>query len=169
VAGRFETWLAGGKAAAPVNTKSERPQRVSPDRRFPGSRYGLPATGPGSVASLGRRLVALFVDCVLATLITTLFVHPASLNPDHVQNLNYWSLLTWYVITVVGTGFFATTPGMFLLGIQVARVDGRPTLLPLRAIVRAVLVATIIPGVVWDADRRGLHDKVAGTIVLTTR
>ncbi|HEX5119724.1 MAG TPA: RDD family protein [Pseudonocardiaceae bacterium] len=169
MAGRFETWLAGGKAAAPTNTKSDQSRQDSPDRQFPGRRYGLPAGGPGSVASLGRRLVALFVDCVLATLITTLFVHPASLNPDHVQNLNYWSLLTWYVITVLGTAFFGVTPGMVLLGIRVARVDGRPMLLPLRALVRAVLVATIIPAVVWDPDRRGLHDKAAGTIVLTTR
>jgi uncharacterized RDD family membrane protein YckC len=170
VAGRFETWLAGGRAAAPANTKSEQqPKRARPDGPFPGRRYDLPAVGPGSVAPLGRRLVALIVDCVLATLITTLFVRPSGLTPDHVQNLNYWSLLTWFLTTVVGTGFFGATPGMLLSRIQVARVDGGSMLLPLRAAVRAVLVALIIPAVVWDGDRRGLHDRAAGTIVLSSR
>ncbi|HKN95782.1 MAG TPA: RDD family protein [Pseudonocardiaceae bacterium] len=164
MAGRFETWLAGGKLAAPTNTKSEQS-----DGRFPGQRYDLPAAGPGSVASLGRRLVALIVDCVLATLVATLFVRPGALTPAHVQSLNYWSLLTWFLITVVGTGFFATTPGMLLLGIHVARVDGGSMLLPLRAAVRAVLVALVIPAVVWDRDRRGLHDRAVGTIVLSSR
>jgi uncharacterized RDD family membrane protein YckC len=149
-----------------VDTRSE---RSTPNESPPGSTYDLPAHGPGSVASLGRRGVALIVDCVLATLVTTLFVRTGAPTPDHVQNLNYWSLLTWFLITVVGTGFFGVTPGMLLLGIHVARVDGGSMLLPLRAIVRAVLVAVIIPAVVWDRDRRGLHDRAAGTIVLSSR
>lgn len=166
MAGRFETWLAGGKAAAPANTRSK---QAPSDESFPGQRYDLPAAGRGSVASLGRRLAALIVDCVLATLVTSLFVRPAGLSPDQVQDLNYWSVVTWFLITVIGTGFFGTTPGMLILGIQVARVDGGSMLLPVRAMVRAVLVALIIPAVVWDRDRRGLHDKAAGTIVLASR
>jgi uncharacterized RDD family membrane protein YckC len=176
VAGRFETWLAGGKAAAPANTRSDQPKPDQPksdqpesDRPYPGRAYGLPVAGPGSVAALGRRLLALLVDCVLAALVTTLFVHPGTLTPEHVQSLNYWSLLAWYLITVIGTGFFGVTPGMLLLGIQVARVDGGSMLLPLRAMVRAALVAVIVPAVVWDGDRRGLHDRAAGTIVLSSR
>lgn len=121
------------------------------------------------MAPLGRRLVALFVDCVLATLITSLFVRIGTLSAAHVQYLNHWSLVTWFLITVVGTAFFATTPGMFLLGINVARVDGGSRLLPVRAAVRALLVAVLVPAVVWDRDRRGLHDKVVGTIVLSSR
>jgi uncharacterized RDD family membrane protein YckC len=115
---------------------------------------------------MGRRLAALVIDCVLATLITSLFVHPDLTHPEHT---NYWSLLTWFLITVVGTGFFAATPGMVMLGIGVARVDGASYVLPLRAALRALLVAFVVPAVIWDYDRRGLHDKVAGTIVLTTR
>lgn len=164
MAGRFETWLAGGKAAAPA----VRPVPEQDRDRYPGQRYGLPADGPGSVASLGRRLVGLLIDCVLAELIAFLFVRTGGTVAEHAQTLNYWGLLAWYLITVIGTGFFAVTPGMLLAGIRVARVDGGAMLLPLRALVRAVLVVVVVPAVIWDGDRRGLHDRAAGTIVLRT-
>lgn len=165
--GRFETWLAGGKAAAKpqVNTDGGAPERTG----HPGQRYDLPATGVGAVAGLGRRLAGLVVDCVLAALVTSLFVRVPIPHGAAVQTMNYWSLLTWLLITVVGTTFFGVTPGMLLLGIRVARLDGAPMLGPVRAIARAVLVALIVPAVVWDGDRRGLHDKAAGTIVLAAR
>jgi uncharacterized RDD family membrane protein YckC len=128
----------------------------------------LPAVGPGSVAPLGRRLVALIVDCVVAALVTALFVRPDLAHPSAVQTANYWSLLVWFLMTVVGTTLFAATPGMLLMGIRVARVSGT-ILPPWSAAARAILIALIIPAVIWDVDRRGVHDKVAGTIVLTIR
>lgn len=115
---------------------------------------------------MGRRLGGLLVDCVLAELVTSLFAH---VRLDAPQTLNYWSLLTWFLITVIGTSFFGTTPGMVLLGIRVARLDGRPMVGVWRAVIRAVLVALVVPAVIWDGDHRGLHDKAANTIVLAAR
>jgi uncharacterized RDD family membrane protein YckC len=170
VTGRFETWLAGGKAAAkPQVAQVVTDGAAVTDSRYPGERLDLPATGVGAVAGLGRRLGGLLVDCVLATVVTSLFVHVQFTRPDTVGALNYWSLLAWFLITVVGTGFFGMTPGMVLLGLRVARLDDRPLLGPWRAVIRAVLVALIVPAVIWDGDRRGLHDKAAGTIVLAAR
>ena len=167
--GRFEQWLAGGKFTAAPKPPAPAPSSGDePGTGHPGERYGLPERGVGAVASLGRRLLGLIADCVIAALVTSLFVR-GGLRPDDVQTFNYWSLLTWFLITVIGTGFFALTPGMALVGIRVARIDGGGMLLPVRAIVRAVLVALVVPAVVWDADRRGLHDRAAGTIVLTAR
>ncbi|HEX5401400.1 MAG TPA: RDD family protein [Pseudonocardiaceae bacterium] len=127
----------------------------------------MPERGPGSIPSMGRRLLALIVDTVFATLVTSLFVHTGSLSPDHVQTLNYWSLVTWFLLNVIGVGFFAASPGMVLLKLRVARVDGASYVFPLRAAVRTVLIAVLLPAVVWDRDHRGLHDKVAGTIVVS--
>jgi uncharacterized RDD family membrane protein YckC len=167
VTGRFEAWLAGGSAAAKPQVSA-----VDPDGgaqgglRYPGQRYDLPASGAGSVAGMGRRLSALLVDCVLATLVTSLFVH---VRFEAIQTLNYWSVFTWFVLTVAGTSLFGATPGMALLRLRLARVDGHPTLPPWRAAARAALVALIVPAAIWDADHRGLQDKAAGTIVLATR
>lgn len=161
---RFGNWLAGGPAATPSAQESPKPDEA--DTRYPGQRYGLPASGVGSVAALWRRLVAFVVDCVLAALITSLFVHPDLAHP---QTTNYWSVLTWFLITALGIAFFAASPGMTLFGIRVARVDGAAYVWPLRAAVRTILVAFVVPAVIWDTDKRGLHDKLAGTIVLSIR
>jgi len=33
-------------------------------------------------------------------------------------------------------------------------------------VLRTVLLAALVPAVVWDRDRRGLHDRAAGTVVV---
>jgi uncharacterized RDD family membrane protein YckC len=64
------------------------------------------------------------------------------------------------------TGFFGQTPGMRLLGLACVRVeDGRPLGIP-RAAARALLLNLVIPAVVFDKDGRGLHDRVARSIVV---
>ena len=110
---------------------------------------------------MGRRAVALLIDAVLASLIAFAFTAPAA-------PLN-WSLVPWFVITVGTVSFFGFTPGMWLLGIRVARIDGATMVGPLRAIPRTIMVGVIIPAVIWDSDGRGLHDKAAGTVVLRFR
>src|SRR6266545_1826169 len=104
----------------PVNAETRTPQK------WPGERLGLPERGPGSVASMGTRLVALLIDGVLASLIAYAFTAPAA-------PLN-WSLVPWFVITVLTVSFFGCTPGMWLLGIRVARTDGASMVGPIRAV-----------------------------------
>ena len=48
-------------------------------RRYPGERFGVPETGPGSAAGFGRRLAALTVDWLLGYLIAGLFAGPDAL------------------------------------------------------------------------------------------
>ena len=36
----------------------------------------------------------------------------------------------------------------------------------LSALVRTALLCLVVPAVVWDADGRGLHDRVAGTAIV---
>jgi uncharacterized RDD family membrane protein YckC len=141
------------------------PDTVSADttstQRWRGERLGLPETGPGSVATMGSRIAALAVDAVLAGLIAFAFTAP-----EWPRN---WSLVPWFLITVGMVSFFGFTPGMWLLGIRVARIDGASMVGPFRAIPRTIMVAVIIPAVIWDSDGRGLHDKAVGTIVLKFR
>ena len=157
----MESWLAG--------TKPETSDASDAVQDYPGQRLGLPERGAGSVASMGKRLLAFVVDCVAAGLITSVFVHPHLADPASMQAQNYWSLLAWLLITVIGTSFFGITVGMALLRIRVARMDGTAMVGPLRALPRAVLVALIVPAVIWNSDSRGLQDRLAGTIVVNVR
>jgi uncharacterized RDD family membrane protein YckC len=151
------SWLSGPRAALEPAEGTD----GGTAQRWRGERLGLPESGPGSVASLGSRAVALVIDIVLSGLVAGLFTAP--------ELPRNWSLLAWFLITVSTVSFFGFTPGMGALGIRAVRMDGSALVGPLRAIPRTVLVGLIIPAVIWNADGRGLHDRAVGTIVLRFR
>ncbi|PSL51456.1 RDD family protein [Saccharothrix carnea] len=151
------SWLSGPRSALEPGADSG----DGTGQRWRGERLGLPQSGPGSVASTGRRAIAILVDFALSGGVAGLFTMP-----DLPRN---WSLLAWFAITVVAVGFFGFTPGHALFGLRVVRMDGTAAVGVPRAVLRTALIFPIIPAVVWDADGRGLHDKAAGTIVLRAR
>lgn len=107
-------------------------------------------------ASLGRRFAALSIDWILCLLIAGWF------GPLHASA---WPLIVLVVEYTFFTGLFKRTPGMYLTGIRcVVFIDGSRLGVP-RAAVRAVLLALVIPALVMDSDRRGLHDRIAGSVV----
>ncbi|MEV8440747.1 hypothetical protein AB0425_25500 [Actinosynnema sp. NPDC051121] len=151
------SWLSGPRS--PLEPGADSGDGTG--QRWRGERLGLPRSGPGSVASTGRRAIALVVDCALSGGVAGLFTMP-----DLPRN---WSLLAWFAITVVAVGIFGFTPGHALFGLRVARLDGAAAVGLPRAALRTALIFPVIPAVVWDADGRGLHDKAAGTVVIRVR
>jgi uncharacterized RDD family membrane protein YckC len=151
------SWLSGPRAALEPGADAGDVET----QRWRGERLGLPESGVGSVSSTGRRAVGMLIDCVLGGLVAALFTMP-----DLPRN---WSLLAWFLIGVIPVSFFGFSPGMFAVGIRVARLDGSAMVGVPRAVVRTLLVALVIPAVVWDVDNRGLHDKLVGTVVVRTR
>lgn len=123
--------------------------------RWPGERFGLPASGPRSVARLGRRIGALCIDWAIALVLSIAFFDANSwvtLGIFAVEQL----VLLW---TVNGS------IGHLLLRMRVVPVvPGRLGLW--RPVVRTALLCLAIPAVIWDADQRGLHDRLAGTILV---
>ncbi|WP_243659265.1 RDD family protein [Tamaricihabitans halophyticus] len=136
---------------------------------WPGEDLGLPKTGAGSVAGAGRRLGALLIDLVLASLITALFVRPEVAEAAVMQQYNYLALALWVGHTVLSASLFGMTPGMAALGIRVARMDGARMVGPVRALIRCVLTFLIIPVLIRNHDGRGWHDRATGTIVVRLR
>ena len=143
--------------------------RQDADQRWPGEKFGLPESGVGSAASGGARLLGLIVDLVIAALVTAIFLHPSLQDPAAMQNFNLWSGGVWAVISVLSAGFFGFTPGMGIVGIRVARLDGAALVGPLRALVRAALTFVIIPAAVRNADGRSWLDRLTGTVVIKMR
>lgn len=123
---------------------------------YPGQRFGLPETGPRSVAGLGSRVVALLVDWVLCEAL--------ALGAFHNQYLTIvvFAIETWLLTAL--TGF---TVGKRVAGIRVVRLDGK-LVGPLWSLVRLLLFLLVVPALVYDSDVRGLHDRAAGTIVIRT-
>jgi uncharacterized RDD family membrane protein YckC len=135
------SWLGG--AESPGDTDA-----------FPGERFGLPEEGSGSVASIGRRLLALLVDWLLCTLIALAFFQT-----------RWWTLPIFAVETYLLTALTGFTVGKRALGIRVVRLDGKPVGF-VWALVRTILLLAVVPALITDRDLRGLHDRAANTIVI---
>jgi uncharacterized RDD family membrane protein YckC len=143
------SWLSGPRAAA---------EQMGVEFGYRGERLGLPEHGPGSVASVGRRVAALFVDWILCVVIAYGLIADRD-----VHLANNWALAVFGAVSLIGLALVGSTPGKMLLRLRVVGVDGT-RLSPLGALIRTVLLLLVIPAVVWDRDTRGLHDKAAKAV-----
>jgi uncharacterized RDD family membrane protein YckC len=130
---------------------------------YPGQRFGLPRSGPGSVAGIGRRLGALLIDWVACAVIAM-----GVLGGDKdLAKVQYLTLAIFAAETYILTALTGYTLGKRLLGLRVARLDGKPVGL-VWGLVRTVLFLVVIPPLIFDGDLRGLHDQAANTVVIRT-
>jgi len=152
------SWLSDSAAAVGADGS---------EQRWWGQRLGLPESGPDSIATFGRRLVAFGVDTILADLVALVISGPME---------DGWGLAVLGAFAVqvfLLVGLAGQTVGMRLLGLRVAPLTGSgaspraPGLA--RSAIRTLLLVLFLPAIVWDADNRGFHDKAAGTAVVRTR
>jgi uncharacterized RDD family membrane protein YckC len=126
---------------------------------------GTPAAGspvPPDLepAGFGRRFAALLIDWLLSVLLSTVFADPRASGWPPVA-----VLIIEYTIFI---GLFGQTPGMAVARLRCVSVrDGGAIGIP-RALLRAVLLALVIPALIMDDRRRGLHDRAANSIVVAT-
>jgi uncharacterized RDD family membrane protein YckC len=109
-------------------------------------------------ASLARRFGALLVDWIMCVFVSAFVADPRR---------NGWAApLVLFAENTFFIGLFGQTPGMRLTRIRcVAQADGGPLGLP-RAALRALLLCLLVPALVMR-DQRGLHDRAAGSVVLS--
>ncbi|WP_189298115.1 RDD family protein [Streptomyces albospinus] len=143
------SWISGPRAAA---------EDMGVDFGYRGQRLGLPEEGPGSIARVGRRFGALFIDWALCLLIAY-----GLLSGGKAQSASNWALLVFAVLSVLTVGTVGFTPGKRLLGLRVVAEGGGRISLP-RVLLRTLLLVVIIPAVVWDRDGRGLHDRLSRSV-----
>ncbi len=128
-------------------------------------------TGPTSVpfetASWGRRLLALVVDWAVSTLVVVAFI--GTERYAEAGGTDTFLVLGVYVVeSAVFTWLLAGSFGKLVTGLRVVPAEGvwRP-IHPLRLLLRQVMVALVIPPLVFRADGRGLHDLTARTATVT--
>lgn len=124
-------------------------------QKWAGERLGLPETGPGSLAKLGRRSLALVIDWSLALLVSQAFAAG-----DSTVTLVVFAAMQLLLVATLGY-----SAGHRILGLQVRRLDGRYVGL-WRSFIRVALILLVIPATIWDGDNRGLQDKAAGTVLV---
>lgn len=118
-------------------------------------------------ASWGRRLLALVVDWIASTLVVAVVTGGDSLR-DTGSSTSFLVLGVYVVETALFTWLLGGSFGKVATGLRVLPADGllRP-LNPLRLLARQVLIALVVPPLVFKSDGRGLHDVAAGTATVT--
>ena len=135
---------------------------MSTDAPYPGQRLGVPADGPGSVASWGRRLLALVVDWAASLLVAGLVFGREVWG----QDWQAWMPMAVFLVEAsLLTALLGGSFGQLVLRLGVARLDGRPVNL-LQALGRTALICLVVPPLVFNRDNRGLHDLAFGTVAL---
>jgi len=121
---------------------------------YPGQHLGLPERGPGSVSSMPRRVLALFIDWLLSMVIALWLTHS-----------QFWTIAVFAVEVFVLTALGGSTVGKRLVGIRTVKIGGGPVGFGW-ALVRTAILLTVVPPLLTDRDLRGLHDRASDTIVV---
>ena len=133
---------------------------------WPGHRLGLPEAGRGSLATWMSRITALVLDWAASMAVAVGAFGTGVLTE---QSWRAWMIMAVFfvesaVLSAVAGGSF----GQLICRIGIIRLDGKP-LGFLRAIPRAAMICLVIPALVVDGNRRGLHDLTLGTVVVNRR
>jgi uncharacterized RDD family membrane protein YckC len=120
-----------------------------------------PSAAAPAYASWPRRIIALFVDWIISTLVVIGFIGPHAYANDPASG---WLVLGVFAVEVaVLTALAAGSFGQLLAGIRVLTTEGRPLNL-LLSVVRTLLICVVIPPLVFRSDSgRGLHDLAVGS------
>ena len=123
---------------------------------------------PGlETASWGRRILALFVDWVASTLAVIAVIGLDEYT--EIGSISSFIVLGVFVLeSALLTALVGGSFGQLVTRLRVVPEDGSPKNVdPLRALARQLLVALVIPPLVFRPDRRGLHDIAAGSATVT--
>ncbi len=114
-------------------------------------------------ATWGHRVLALAIDWIASMLVVMLFIGVGGWVEDPLAGT--YTLVVFVLESTLLTALAGGSFGKLATRLRVVRyVDGTrqpPDLL--RALLRSVLVALVIPPLVFRSDRRGLHDMAVGT------
>lgn len=120
----------------------------------------MPEHGPTSVARAGRRIAALAVDWAIA-----IGIGYGLYGADFYYYSGFATTLIFVVMQIVLIPIMGGSVGHRLLGMRLITLTGSHVGV-WRPVVRTLLLAIVIPALVWDSDQRGFHDKVAGTVLI---
>ncbi|WP_232677054.1 RDD family protein [Nocardioides sp. R-C-SC26] len=132
---------------------------MSDARHGPALRDALPF----ETASWFRRIAALFIDWAASTFVVVVFVGWADYSAP--GSTSQFAVLPVFVLeSALFTWLLAGSFGKLVVGLRTIPADGRlRPLNPLTLLGRQVLVALVIPPLVFRPDGRGLHDLMIGT------
>ena len=165
------SWLDGPQ----IPGEFDNPDKLSD---YPGQALGLAPDGPGSQATLMRRVGGILIDWIISLMIAgafSMFFGPSEAQIDQFGDsfiawqsfLAPYSPVVFLIIGTVSVWLFARTPGQWMMKMGVARVDKPSERVGfVRAFFRSLLTLFLLPPAITDSDMRGMHDRATGTAVI---
>lgn len=118
------------------------------------------------MATWGRRALALCVDWLASLLVAMALTGGAAMSS---RGFDTWlPMMVFLVEASVLVPLVGGSFGQLCTGIAVVRMDGRPVSV-LTALLRTALICLVVPPLVYNPDRRGLHDLATGTLTVRRR
>lgn len=117
-------------------------------------------------ASWPRRIGALFLDWIIATLIARLIL--IWLPNDNEALAAFAPLVVFWAMTTLLIGTLGYSIGKRIFVLKVVNPNDQTIGLP-RAAVRQFLLCLVVPAVLLTDMRRGLHDVAGGSMVASAR
>ncbi|TIC85757.1 RDD family protein [Nocardioides sp. GY 10127] len=110
-------------------------------------------------------MLALAVDWVACLLVTSLFV--PVYGADAPPSSGFVVLGVFVVESAVFVALARGSFGQLVVGLRVVKVDavGAPIGL-LQALARQIMVAVVVPPLIFKPDGRGLHDMAVGSVTV---
>lgn len=118
-------------------------------------------------ASWTRRVLALLVDWLASTLVVIFLFgwrdYASQGGPEQ-----FYVLVAYVVESAVLTTLAGGSFGKLATRLRTVRVEGDPRPLDLlRALARQIMVAVVIPPLIFRPDGRGVHDLATGSATVT--
>jgi uncharacterized RDD family membrane protein YckC len=119
-------------------------------------------------ASWPRRVLALCVDWAASTFVVVAVWGLQNYTEDPLAG--FYVLGVYVVENAVFTALARGSFGQLATRLRVVRFNGdpRPVTL-LEALVRSILIALVVPPMIFRPDGRGLHDMIVGTVTIPLR
>ncbi|GAA3530025.1 RDD family protein [Aeromicrobium flavum] len=116
--------------------------------------------------SLGRRLVALLIDWVIASLSAVAIFGAIGVRfpPEGIRDQLIINGVFLVEVAIL-LGLVGFSIGKRIMGLRLINPDGRPIGIP-RAVLRTLLLSLVLPAIIMTDDKRGLHDLAAGSKVV---
>ena len=112
--------------------------------------------------SLGRRFAALMVDWLACYFIVTASTGGVG---AMAPNRSLSVLALFFVEIAILSALQGATLGHRLFGIRIIRFADGGAISPVQALIRSVLLVTVIFAVTFDENGRGIHERLSGSVL----
>jgi uncharacterized RDD family membrane protein YckC len=127
----------------------------------------VPASDLGfETASWGRRILALFVDWIASTMVVIAAMGLEDYSES--KTAGFVVLGVFVAESALFTSLVGGSFGQLATRLRVVDVDANGGNVPiLKAFARQILIAIVVPPLIFRGDGRGLHDLMAGSATVT--